>query len=251
MAKDPRKRQKQQERRAAKRQAKHRQLARVKSAGLPERLSTAVQYPVLHSWVTNDLWTGGLGWVCLSRQLPNGQVAYAVFLVDRYCLGVKNAMAGIVGRFTYDNQIVRKMRREASAKELTPAAARKLVEGAVAYAHALGLPPHPDYQTARLLFGDIDPAESTDEFEFGKDGKPFFVAGPNDTPDRCRRILRALEQSHGPGGFDFLMPMGSLEGFQEALPGKEVHLIGPEETGTRDDLPVDFPQDQGPPGEQP
>jgi hypothetical protein len=243
MAKDPRKRQKQQERRAAKRQAKHRQLARLKSAGLSERLTAAVRYPVLHSWVTTDLWTQGLGWVCLSRELPNGSVAYAVFLVDRYCLGVKNVMAGIAGRSTYDNQIVATMRREFSSRELTPAAVRKLVEGAVAYAHALGLPPHPDYQTARLLFGDIDPAESADAFEFGKDGKPLFISGPHDTPERCRLIMRALEQSRGADGFHSVLPMGEPKGvFPEALEGKGPRAIGPDETDTRANLPVDFPR---------
>ena len=30
----------------------------------------------------------GLGWVLLSRQLPGGSVAVAVFLVDRYCLSI-------------------------------------------------------------------------------------------------------------------------------------------------------------------
>src|SRR5437016_3658326 len=110
MPTDPRKRQKKQERRTAQRKAKQHQLARAKHAGLPERLTAAADCPILHSWVTTDLRSEGLGWVCLSRVLPNGFVAFAVFLVDRYCLGVKNAMAEITSRFDYDSRIVRKMR---------------------------------------------------------------------------------------------------------------------------------------------
>src|SRR5216683_2416038 len=98
MPTDPRKRQKKQERRAAKRKAKHHELVRHKHAGLPERLTAAIRYPVLHSCATMDLWDQGLGWVCLSRALPSGQVGFAVFLVDRYCLGVKNAMADVTDR---------------------------------------------------------------------------------------------------------------------------------------------------------
>lgn len=208
---DPKKRQKKQERRAAKRKAKQHQLTREKHAGLPERLAGAVKYPVLHCWATTDLWTKGMGWVCLSRELPNGSVAFGVFLIDRYCLGVKNAMAGITGRFTYDSKIVRKMCSTFQSKEMHPTAARKLVEEAVEYARALGLQPHPDYHKAKLIFGDINPGESTDEFEFGKDGKPLFIGGPYDGVERCRRIMNALERSCGPGGYDFILPLSPEE----------------------------------------
>jgi hypothetical protein len=203
---DPRKRQKKQERRAAKRKAKHHALVRLKSAGLAERLADAAASPVLASWITEDLWTQGLGWACLSRELPSGQVAFGLFLVDRYCLGVKNAMADVVGRFTYDSEIERKTRSGLTVKDMSPADVRKLIEEAVEYAAALGLAPHPDYQKARHIFGAIDPSESREVFEFGKDGRPFFFAGPNDTPERCRRILATLEQVCGPGGYDFMIP---------------------------------------------
>src|SRR5205823_985817 len=106
MPADPRKRQKKQERRAAKRKSKHHELARAKGAGLAEQLSAADSYPVLDCLVTTDLWTEGLGWVCLSRELPHGGVAFGLFLVDRYCLGVKDALADIASRFTYESNIV-------------------------------------------------------------------------------------------------------------------------------------------------
>lgn len=118
----------------------------------------------------------------LSRQLSDGTIAFAVFLVDRYCLGVKDVMADILSRYEYDTQIAHKMRSEFTSKEVSPAAARKLVEAAIEYARGLGLSPHPDYQRAKLIFGAINPAECTEQFEFGKDGKPLFIAGPHDTP---------------------------------------------------------------------
>ena len=227
MPTDPRKRQKKQERRAAKRKAKHHQLARTKQTGVAERLTAAARYPVLDSCATTDLWTQGLGWVCLSRQLPSGHVAFAVFLVDRYCLGVKDALADVVGRFEYDSQVVRKMRSHFTAKDLSPADVRKLVEEAVAYARELGLHPHPDYQKARHIFGDIDAGQSTEQIEFGKDGKPFFVAGPHDTPERCRQILRTLEQTCGPDGFHYLIPFPEAgEVYPEPLPGQPPPFIG-------------------------
>ena len=202
---NPRKRQKQQERRAAKRQAKHHQVA--KHLSLAERLASAARCPIVHCLATTDLWSEGLGWVCLSRELPNGSIAYAVFLVDRYCLGVKNALADITSRFTYESNVVRKMRSQFRSKELQPADVRKLVESAVAYAETLGFRPHADYQKARWIFGDIDAGQATEVLEFGKDGKPFFIAGPHDTPGICRRILKSLEEHCGPGGYNYLIPL--------------------------------------------
>lgn len=204
---DPRKRQKKQERHAAKRKSKQHQLGKQKHTGLAERLTTAARYPVLHSWVTEDFWTEGIGWVCLSRQLPNHFVAFAVFLVDRYCLGVKDVLADIVIQFEYERQIVRKMQSTFASREMKPADVRKLVESAVAYAESLGLHPHHDYFKVRQIFGDIDASQSAEQFEFGKDGKPFFVGGPNDTPERSLQIVKTLKRHCGPGGFEYLVPI--------------------------------------------
>jgi hypothetical protein len=247
MSTDPRKRQKKLERRAAKRKAKRRQLTRESHTGLSSRLTAAADYPVLHSLATTDLWDEGLGWICLSRQLPNGSVAFGVFLVDRYCLGVKNALADITSRFEYDSQIVRKMRSEFTSKELTPAATRKLVESAVAYAESLGLHPHPDYHKAKLIFGTIDARTCPDEFEFGKDGQPFFVAGPHDIPERCRFILRTLEQHCGADGFHYLIPLADPnEVLPESLKQRPVRMIGPDETGSIVDAPMGFSEEREP-----
>jgi hypothetical protein len=249
MPSDPRKRQKKQEHRAARRKAKLKGRTREQQTGLAERLTAAAEkYPVLHCWASEGLWTQGMGWVCLSRELPGGSVAFGVFLVDRYCLGVKNAMADVAGRFAYEDKVVGKLRARSGERELSPAAARKLVEGSVAYAAALGLHPHADYHKARLIFGDIDPGECTDEFEFGKDGKPCFIAGPSDTPERCRLILHTLERACGPDGFDYLIPMMDPRILPESLRRKDVRVIGPDETGTIRDYEGNFSDDQGLPG---
>src|SRR5437016_2230285 len=79
MAADPKKRQKKLERRAAKRKEKKQTLVRAESGGLPERLSAATRYPVLHCWISDTVKDEGLGWVLLSREFPNGQVAVASF----------------------------------------------------------------------------------------------------------------------------------------------------------------------------
>jgi hypothetical protein len=215
MAVDPKKHQKKLAKLAAKRKAKHEQLTREKHAGLPERMASAASYPILESWASEDLWTTGIGYICLSRQLPKGFVAAALFLLDRYCLGVKNVAADVSSRFDYDSRC-RKLRAQFTLKDLAPETARKLVEDSVAYAASLGLHPHVDYQKAKLIFGDIDARQSQEELEFGREGKPFFISGPNDTPQRCRQIIAALEEHCGRGGYDYLVNVADPS---EVFPG--------------------------------
>jgi hypothetical protein len=208
MAADPRKRQKKLEQRAAKRKEKKHLIVREQSRGLGERLTAATRFPVLHAWVNEDFWNQGMGSVMLSRELPDKTVAFAFILVDRYCLGVKNVLTAIVSRAQYDQRFERDLRSKFPSRDVAPAMVRKIVEDAIAYAGDLGFPPHEDYHTAKLLFGDIDASQCTEEFEFGKDGKPLFISGPNDTLERCNQIRDTLERSCGPGGFEYIIQVG-------------------------------------------
>ena len=110
-------------------------------------------------------------------------------------------------RSRYDWKIHGSMFRDYKPVQLRPECAVKLVEGAAAYAGNLGLAPHPDYHKAKRIFGDIDAGLCPQEFVYGKEGKPSFVAGPHDTPTRCNQILRTLTDRCGPDGFHYLMPM--------------------------------------------
>jgi hypothetical protein len=209
MANDPRKRQKKLERRAAKRKEKRHVRLREQNAGLAERLRAAVPFPVLHCWIGNSIAEQGIGWVVLSRAMPNGTVAAASFLVDSYCLGVKNVHAEILPRSDYDHKYLRKMMSDRPSRSAAPAEARKLLEQAVAYARELGFSAHPDYSRTMILFGDINAADSDAPFEFGKNGKPFFVSGPNDSTERCKQIVAILHKACGPGQYDYVVVAGS------------------------------------------
>ena len=207
MVLDPRKRQKKTEKRKAKQREKHRALARRKPDNIAVRLQRAVGSPFLHCVANEELWREGMANVLVSRELPDGKVAFVIFLVDAYCLGVKNVAMDVVVRTRYENEVRGRMFEHRPHRVLSPACARKLVEGAVEYTRSLGFPPYADYETAKVIFGDVDASQCTQEFTFGKDGKPLFVAGPYDSQERCRRIIATLEESCGPGGYNFVLPV--------------------------------------------
>ncbi len=211
---DPRKRQKKLERRKAKQKAEHRELARREARSLASRLEEASASSILHCCAADVIWHEGIGYVLVSRKLPTGTIAFAVFLVDVYCLGVKDVFMNIAPRAKYDRELYGKLAGRYTLIPLKPQCARKLVEGAVRYALDVGLPPHADYHTARLIFGAICAEDCTEEYVFGKDGKPLFFAGPHDSPAKCEQIIRMLHNHCGQGGYHFVvggpLPVGRV-----------------------------------------
>lgn len=98
-----------------------------------------------------------------------------------------------------------------------------MVGDAVEYARLLGLEPHSDDHQAKAILGDIDAAACREAFEFGRDGKPFFVSGPYDGPARCRKIVAALHENRGPGQYDDVAQFLSREmRFSQLFPADRV-----------------------------
>jgi len=149
------------------------------SQSLIERSRSAARtFGVSYCLATNNLFDVGIGHVIIGRTISPFKVAFGVFLLDVYCLGVKN---GFYGERTHDElkEMIDKLAGdEHPFVDISPECARKLVESAVAYAENLGFAPHSDYPPAAALFGDINAGACPTQYEFGKDGKPFFVSGP-------------------------------------------------------------------------
>jgi hypothetical protein len=172
-----------------------------------ERLmATAAASPIHECLVPEGLFDLGMGSVVVSRKMPHGEIGFGVFLVDAFCLGVKDSFFSVRPQNEYESWIGR-IREKESLQPVEPACAVKLIESAAAYARGLGLNPPRDYALDRKIFGDIDPAACLQEFTFGKDGKPLYVAGPNETGADSQRIIDILTKKLSPGGFHYMTPM--------------------------------------------
>jgi hypothetical protein len=78
-----------------------------------------------------------------------------------------------------------------------PAFARKLLHDLAGWSRSIGIAPHQDYAEAEALFGDVSTAACSEVFEFGMDGRPLFVPGPEDTPAQIRRWIGQLRRTLG------------------------------------------------------
>lgn len=180
--------------------------------GFAQEWAAASHAPVADVWVPAQLFDRGIGSVWLSRALPDGDYAITSFLLDTYCLGVKDALYQIVDARKYA-ELMEQIQHspDAPLQREHPAYVRKLVERAEAYARDLGFEPHKDYKVAKLLFGDIEAGSCPASFTFGQDGKPLYYAGPHDSPTFQRRVIRQLEKRCGAEGYHFLTSMPEQE----------------------------------------
>lgn len=205
MAVDPRRKAKQQARKAAKRKT---QLAKKHTAGTGMEDSLA-GWPIHECYAHGNLFEIGIGNIFISRKIGN-QIAVGIFLVDTGCLGVKNALMRMSSQYEFQDFMDRFRERE-NLIQIKAEYARKLIEDAVEYAAELGFRPHKDYHKAKKLFGAIDTSLCDDIFEFGKDGKPFYCSGPAESPGKSRQIVDTLLKRCGPDGFHYMIGAAGLE----------------------------------------
>ncbi|MEM7659559.1 MAG: hypothetical protein AAF399_25815, partial [Bacteroidota bacterium] len=83
-----------------------------------------------------------------------------------------------------------------------PWAHRMIYEG-IEYAKNLGMRPDKDFALTHYILEPEAAIEETYDFQFGRDGKPFLVAGPYDNGPK---LVATLRRTAGEGNFDFILP---------------------------------------------
>ena len=165
---------------------------------LTKSIGFAAKLPIAYCVMTEDLLGTGLGEVILARALPSGKLGCAFVLIDTYCLGAKDAFYRELPRGEFHSHIQAQPQGRAFT-EIDPSFARKLINDAVAYAAGLGIDAHKDFAAVEEIFGSVDASKCGETFSFGKNGKPLYIPGPLDTPDRIAivgEILRSLGSEH-------------------------------------------------------
>jgi len=152
---------------------------------------------------------GTAGVVAVLVAAPQGQNRLSIcgYLVDTWCLGVKNAL-GPKRVSTRDFEAFRQHYFEPWRSRGVPIPvelARHLVLGAVEYARGLGFEPHRDLRRARDGLGAW---EGPSVITFGRDGTPYYTSGPYDDPER---VLATLDRRVGRGGYHYTVEVGGLD----------------------------------------
>lgn len=160
--------------------------------------------PVYAAYIADGIESGGMGYVLVGREMPDRQIVAGVFLVDAYCLGVKNCFLMRKPAHLFD-QALRDEFADHGLQTSSPACARKQVEEAIAYARDLGFEPHRDFSDAVAVLEGIDASACDRTFVFGHEGKPFYIVGPRDSDLTAQRIVAQLHERCGPGNYNYIL----------------------------------------------
>jgi hypothetical protein len=189
-------------------------IRQVTHIGPGEVLLNAREHPLLGCWIMGGWEESGITPVVVAREQEPGKVMFSSYMVDLYCLGVKDA-------FTRTHCSRSKFERDlpvlcsGSPEECSVELAHEVIYGALEFAEKYGFQPHPDFkaQKADLMLDPPDTHPRLGQVTFGKDGKPFYIAGPHDDQRKIRSITNTLRRTAGEGNFNFLVGLGDIPEF--------------------------------------
>lgn len=151
-------------------------------------------------YISDDLEKAGEGHVIVSRRHTGGRISIAVYLVDIWCVGVKDSFYRLrMEDYEYDEMIdsYRLNLRECSYDE-----AHNWIYGAIAFAEEAGIEPDQSFKLTKYMLEEDDDKIPLIEYEYGKDGKHYLVSHSS---LEASRYLPLLEKNLGVGNFDYIL----------------------------------------------
>jgi hypothetical protein len=161
----------------------------------------------IHSCLVNEGWDEmGMAVVIVVRLRPKGTYVIGTYIVDTFCLGVKDTG----WQFDVDDDHLKRLQEgmDLDFTEIESDVAFNIIYGAIRYAKQFDFQPHKDFATTQYILDAFSSIEDL-ELTFGKDGKPHYVQGPHDKP---LSIMQKLERKVGKDGFTFIGESDSMRG---------------------------------------
>ena len=151
-------------------------------------------------YISVDMETMGEGHVIVTRNHTGGKVSMAAYLVDIWCLGVKDSFYRLRMEdyefYEFINQYKLGL-RECSYDE-----AHNWVWGAIAFAEEAGIKPNKSFNVCQYMLDDDTDDVPLIEYEFGKNGKHVLVAKNN---LEGSRYLALLKKNLGEGNYEYIL----------------------------------------------
>jgi len=174
------------------------------SNNVRELIKLAARSPFGPVWVSSNLFDEGthpaLITVLITRAVGTDMLCQVV-LVDRTCLGVKNAFVmRPMSIAELEVQVESIGQRGDPLQRCEPLVAQSVVYHALEYARTLGFSPHHDFEES--LVGPM-PAELIDT-PLSHPTRPIYWSGPD---DNVPSILQQLAAAVGKGNYDFVSMM--------------------------------------------
>ena len=131
--------------------------------------------PVEACYISKDIENVGEGTVIVVRRHPNDKFTLATYLLDIFCLGVKDTFYRLrLDEFEYEEYLDKFTSMDVT--EITYNEAHNWIYGAIAFAEEAGIAPHKDFNVTQYMLEEDTEDIPLIEYNYGKDGKHFLVA---------------------------------------------------------------------------
>lgn len=159
--------------------------------------------PIYECLVNTEWKEQGVAHVVVARKHTNGNITVCMFLVDLFCLGIKNTQY-LFNIPEAEYQDKKDEMEHIVFEQISYTLAHNIVFAGLEYAEEYGFKPHKDFTsiTQFMLEEDTEDIELID-IECGKNGKPFYVNGPYEDQAKINQIIAQLKRTAGTGNYDF------------------------------------------------
>lgn len=168
----------------------------------PERYirEQARLFPITECYITHDWHDTGMSSALVARQKTDGRFIIGCYLLDTFCLGVKNASFYI----DYSREQLDALRTSLfDMEEISYNELHNIIYGTIAFAETAGVHPAKEFAVTQYILEDDTEDIPLIEYDFGHNGKHFLVVGinPND-----RRYIDLLKKRLG-DDFDYIIQL--------------------------------------------
>ncbi len=182
-------------------------------AGKLYRIQHADDYPIEACYLNAGWQEQGFARILVTRSQDNGRLMVGAFLVDIFCLGVKNAFCNEgLPRSRFEAEFLLRFYQDEEPTRVGINYAKEIIYGAVDYARSLGFEPYVDFELSRKVLGTEEFSRSRSLKFGGSEGKPLYIAGPDDD---VATVLRKLRKRLGENGFNFITPEDDWEALED------------------------------------
>ncbi len=170
--------------------------------------------PIAECWISTDWKEAGICSIVVARRHTSGNMTFGMYLLDIFCLGLKNTNY-LFNNSEYEYKaLVEKIYsvHDHGKIPIDYTLAHNIIFGCIAYSEDLGFKPEKDWAITQMILEEDTEDVELIEVEFGKNGKPYFINGPY---DNVQKVVNTLNKSVGQGNYEMMYMLGNLNRFDD------------------------------------
>jgi len=163
--------------------------------------------PIGTCYINANWRDSGLAVIFVCRRHINGHITHAAYMVDVFCLGLKESF-WTFNQDPLDFKDFMEKQQQANSQgvplmKTDYVLVHNIIYGAIEYAGEFGFFPHKSFETSRFMLEEDDDHIEVIDLEFGYKGKPLYISSPG-RPNERNRVLAQLDKNPGKGNYEFI-----------------------------------------------